>query len=77
MQIIFRVALTLLVVHRKEIVATDDILELSNVFKAMVCSELVTDCHKFLALVFETTRNSVRRAEIERLRGVVGQSALD
>lgn len=76
MQIIFRVALTLLILFRKEIVATEDILELSNMFKAMVCSEQATDCHSFLSLVFKTTK-FVKRAEIERLRKVVGQSALD
>lgn len=77
LQIIFRVALTLVTVFRKDIVETEDILELNNVFKGMVGSELVTDCHGFLRLVFDTTKTSVRRAEIERLRGVVGQSALD
>lgn len=77
MQIIFRVALTMIVHCQKEILATDDMLELSNVFKSVVCSELVTDCHSFMQLVFATTRKSVRRAEILRLRQIVGQSALD
>ena len=76
-QIIFRVALTMIVHCQKEILATDDMLELSNVFKSVVCSDLVTDCHSFMQLVFGTTSKSVRRAEILRLRQVVGQSALD
>lgn len=67
-QIIFRVALTLVVLFRKEIVATEDMLELSNVFKSMVASDIVIDCHRFLKLVFDTTSKSVRRADIERLR---------
>lgn len=76
-KIIFRVALTMIVHCQKEILATDDMLELSNVFKSVVCSDLVTDCHSFMQLVFGTTSKSVRRAEILRLRQVVGQSALD
>lgn len=76
-QIIFRVALTMIVLFRKEIVNTEDILDLSNVFKGIVSSDLITDCHAFLKIVYETTNKTVRRAEIERLRGIVGNTALD
>lgn len=70
-------ALTLVILFRKEIVATEDMLELSNVFKSMGASDIVIDCHTFLKLVFDTTSKSIRRADIERLRNVVGQQALD
>lgn len=71
----FRVALTLVILFRKEIVATNDILELSNCFKSLVDSDIVNDCHGFLKLIFDTTK-FLRRSEIHRLRGVVGQSGL-
>lgn len=77
LQILFRVALTLITLFREEIVAAEDILELNNVFKKMMTSDIVHDCHAFMGLVFKTTSKSVRRAEIERLRRQVGQSALD
>lgn len=76
-QVIFRVALTLIIIYRAEIVETEDITQLSQVFKRMVAGDLVNDCHEFMKRVFLTAPKSLTRANIERLRQSVGVSGLD
>lgn len=69
--------MTLIIQNRKEILAAEDIVELSNVFKGIVGKESATDCHQFLLQVFSLPKSIANRLEIEKLRQTVGANGLE
>lgn len=67
MQIIFRVSITLFLLHKNAILAANDISTLANVFREMLKSEIVTNCHEFMQSIF-TMPGTLKRSEIKHLR---------
>ncbi|XP_055689479.1 growth hormone-regulated TBC protein 1-A [Lutzomyia longipalpis] len=72
-KILFRVSLTLVLRHRDTLMATEDISQLANVFREMLQSTLVTNCHEFMSSIF-TIPGNIRRRDIESLRSQVVQN---
>lgn len=68
LQIIFRVALTILITHKSAILACKDIGALATFFRDIfVESNIVTDCHSFLRTMFNLR---LKRAEVDQLRRI-------
>lgn len=51
---------------------TEDIIGLAELFRDMVKSPTVTDCHTFMASIFKVP-GSLKRTDIERIRMSVSQ----
>lgn len=66
-QILFRVCLTLIIGHKSEILAAEDIAALANLFRAIVKDEKATDCHTFMESIFRVP-GKLTRKEIEAKR---------
>ncbi|XP_059611667.1 growth hormone-regulated TBC protein 1-A [Phlebotomus argentipes] len=66
-KILFRVSVTLIMRHRDTLMATEDISQLANVFREMLQSAMVTNCHEFMSSIF-TIPGNIRRRDIESLR---------
>ncbi|XP_055699679.1 growth hormone-regulated TBC protein 1-A isoform X2 [Phlebotomus papatasi] len=66
-KILFRVSITLILRHRDTLMATEDISQLANVFREMLQSPMVTNCHEFMNSIF-TIPGNIRRRDIESLR---------
>jgi len=66
-KIIFRVALTLIKIHKEAILATSDLSELMAVFRNMKDHPRVIDCHGFMQDVFALS-GSLSSSQIEKLR---------
>ncbi|GAB0090597.1 growth hormone-regulated TBC protein 1 [Sergentomyia squamirostris] len=66
-KILFRVSVTLIVRHRDSLMATGDISQLANIFRDMIHSSMVTNCHEFMNSIF-TIPGNIRRRDIESLR---------
>ena len=66
-QILFRVALTLIIRHKNEILTGDDISALADLFRGIVKNDAVTNCHEFINSIFIVPGKLTRR-DIERLR---------
>ncbi|CAH1957022.1 unnamed protein product [Acanthoscelides obtectus] len=66
-KIIFRVAITLIRLHKPEILGATELGELMMCFKAMRSSEAVIDCHQFMKDVFKLSGN-LSKNSIQKLR---------
>ncbi|KAF5297747.1 hypothetical protein FQR65_LT09921 [Abscondita terminalis] len=66
-KIIFRVALTLIKIHKRQILEAKDLGELVSCFREMGSNFGVIDCHNFIAEIFKYP-NSFSNAYLEKLR---------
>lgn len=66
-KVLFRVALTLVAKNQQKILEAPGFAEITTVFKEMVTTPLVTECHAFMRAIFRDVR-SLKRARIEELR---------
>ncbi|KAL1497664.1 hypothetical protein ABEB36_008587 [Hypothenemus hampei] len=66
-KILFRVALTLIRLHKAAILQTSDLSELTGVFRNMKNHPRVIDCHSFMKDVFELSGN-LSNSTLEKLR---------
>lgn len=66
-KIIYRVALTLIRMHRMEILKTRELHELINCFRNMRNNERVINCHEFMANVFKLSGN-LSNSTLEKMR---------
>lgn len=66
-KIIFRVALTLIRMHREEILETTELGEIVDCFKKMTKSSKVVNCHDFMQAIFKLP-GKMTNAEIAQLR---------
>ena len=66
-KILFRVALTIVVRQKDEIMKTDDISNLVALFRGLEKSKMLLNCHEFMDSIFKVPGN-LKRKQIDRLR---------
>ncbi|KAJ8916156.1 hypothetical protein NQ315_016295 [Exocentrus adspersus] len=66
-KIIFRVAITLIKLHKQEILQTSELGELIACFRNMRNHETVINCHQFMSDIFKMSGN-LSNSQIEKLR---------
>ncbi|XP_022919084.1 growth hormone-regulated TBC protein 1-A-like [Onthophagus taurus] len=66
-KILFRVALTLIKIHRDDILCTNDFGEVIDCFKRMGHNSQVLNCHSFMEKIF-TMPGSFSSSQLEKLR---------
>lgn len=65
LQILFRVSLTLILHYKDEILQTEDISVLAEIFRNVIKSSMAVDCHSFVEKMFKL---KLKRRQIEFLR---------
>lgn len=66
-KILFRVCLTLFKTHQDEILQSEDMTQLADVFRDMVQDPAVIDCHQFMKNIFSMP-GKITRTQIYNLR---------
>jgi len=66
-KILFRVALTLLKIHREKILAAPDLPKMIECFKEIVRDSLALNCHEFMESIFKEP-GSLSKVQISKLR---------
>ncbi|XP_073995401.1 growth hormone-regulated TBC protein 1-A-like [Rhodnius prolixus] len=74
-KILLRVAITLIALHKSEILACDQFLDVSDCLKAIVKGPNVIHCHKFLKNIFKVP-GKISSKQISRLRETIAANRI-
>lgn len=74
-KILFRVCLTLVITNKMEILKTDDMSNLADVFREIVQNSLVVNCHEFMKSIF-IVPGTLKRRDIEKIRDQINKEKL-
>lgn len=75
-KILFRVALTLIGLHRTEILSTTQFSELSDCLKKIVKSSTVLNCHTFMQNIFKVP-GKITSKNLKKIRDKVAKERKD